>query len=329
MINQQIALELLGHSGAQVEIAGGGIEGVSMALNARQAHDAILMDMQMPDIDGLEATRRIRAEPQMLGVPIIAMTANALDSDKEACRAVGMVDHVSKPIDLKVLIDTLLRHVTKPVHAPFEAVANEVAVSPAPTCGAISSSLLDIDTAVARLGGMREFYDQVLRSFRADAPLQLNEVSHYLAQDKWGDAVRCAHTLKGLASTIGATRLAQAGAELESMLKQPDRATDELDASLRQIRVLLSAVLTKWRDLSLSCLMSTVVHPPPPPCRSRLSQPRRCWTKPPFIGPWMSSERSCRRAICTRSPSAHRSSRIMAQHSRRRRPPSCKPLTPR
>ncbi|MBK6906984.1 MAG: response regulator [Rhodocyclaceae bacterium] len=249
LINQQIALELLGHSGAQVEIAGGGIEGVSMALNARQAHDAILMDMQMPDIDGLEATRRIRAEPQMLGVPIIAMTANALDSDKEACRAVGMVDHVSKPIDLKVLIDTLLRHVTKPVHAPFEAVANEVAVSPAPTCGAISSSLLDIDTAVARLGGMREFYDQVLRSFRADAPLQLNEVSHYLAQDKWGDAVRCAHTLKGLASTIGATRLAQAGAELESMLKQPDRATDELDASLRQIRVLLSAVLDEVAGL--------------------------------------------------------------------------------
>ncbi|MBK6636896.1 MAG: response regulator [Rhodocyclaceae bacterium] len=114
LLNQQVAKELLQRSGAEVEIAGGGLDGVSQALAAMAAgapFDAILMDVQMPDIDGLEATRRILAQATGPTGPIIAMTANAMDSDKEACRAAGMVDHVGKPIDLDLLVATILRHV--------------------------------------------------------------------------------------------------------------------------------------------------------------------------------------------------------------------------
>ena len=123
-LNQQIAKELLERSGARVEIAGSGIAGVDMALRANPPFDAILMDMQMPDIDGLEATRRIRAEAHMLAVPIIAMTANAMESDRTACLRAGMVDHVAKPIDMEILIHTLL-HYVKPVFSPVLAERSE------------------------------------------------------------------------------------------------------------------------------------------------------------------------------------------------------------
>jgi signal transduction histidine kinase/DNA-binding response OmpR family regulator len=110
LLNQEVAKELLMAHGAEVVIASGGIEGKMRALDARVSFDAILMDMQMPDIDGLEATRQIRQHNHMLSVPIIAMTANALQSDKDACLAAGMIDHISKPVELEGMIATILLH---------------------------------------------------------------------------------------------------------------------------------------------------------------------------------------------------------------------------
>ena len=115
-INQQIARELLKRQGATVEVAGGGLAGIEQALDADPPFDAVLMDVQMPDLDGLEATRRIRAHRRLHNMPIIAMTANVLESDKAHCVAAGMVDHVGKPIDLEQLVAVLLRH-TGTLHA--------------------------------------------------------------------------------------------------------------------------------------------------------------------------------------------------------------------
>ena len=107
-LNQQIAEELLRASGASVDIANCGLEGVARALSSEVPFDVVLMDLQMPDIDGFEATRRILAQkPEQI---IIAMTANAMASDRQACLDGGMRDHISKPIDLFQLRATILRH---------------------------------------------------------------------------------------------------------------------------------------------------------------------------------------------------------------------------
>ena len=108
MINREIAYELLTAEGARVDLANGGIEGVDKVMTEPAAYDLVLMDIQMPDIDGLEATRRIRADSRCSDLPIVAMTANVSSEDREACLAVGMNGHVGKPVDLSELVSTVL-----------------------------------------------------------------------------------------------------------------------------------------------------------------------------------------------------------------------------
>ena len=106
-LNRQVAEGVLRAEGAQVQLAEGGIEGVKRATTSGTPFDAVLMDIQMPDIDGFEATRRIRANPRFSSLPIIAMTANASNADRQACLAAGMNDHVGKPIDVEQLVSAL------------------------------------------------------------------------------------------------------------------------------------------------------------------------------------------------------------------------------
>jgi CheY-like chemotaxis protein len=169
-------------------------------LAASPRFDAILMDVQMPDIDGFEATRRIHAEPRLRTTPIIAMTANAMESDKADCRAAGMCDHVGKPIDLEQLITTILRHTGQP---PFAAAA-----------------VIDSAGVIARMGGSEEFYQTVVSVFRKDAVAQCSGLVQALAQADHVTALRCVHTLKGLAATVGATSLTAAASHMEALLKR-------------------------------------------------------------------------------------------------------------
>ncbi|OYU45209.1 MAG: hypothetical protein CFE44_08710 [Burkholderiales bacterium PBB4] len=204
LLNQQVAVELLRRSGATVAVAGGGVQGVQMALEAVPRYDAILMDLQMPDIDGLEATRQILAQAQGVPAPVIAMTANAMASDREACLASGMVDHVSKPIDLDHLIAVLVRHVRRePELTPF--------VEPEPV-------LLDVDAAVNRMGGDQQLYLQIARSFRQEVQDQFVTLQTATRAQRWQDAARHAHTLKGLSGTLGAVALAHAAQIAEKSL---------------------------------------------------------------------------------------------------------------
>ncbi|OYU45369.1 MAG: hypothetical protein CFE44_07875, partial [Burkholderiales bacterium PBB4] len=147
-LNQQVAQELLQSHGASVEIAGSGLAAVAQAVAARPQFNAVLMDMRMPDIDGLEATRRIHSHASLQSLPVIAMTANAMEADKQACRAAGMVDHVSKPIDLEVLIRTVLRH-TQPEIA---TVADTPTVASTPDASTAELPLLDVEQATQRMG---------------------------------------------------------------------------------------------------------------------------------------------------------------------------------
>ncbi|MGM9480487.1 response regulator [Roseateles sp. NT4] len=202
--NQQVALELLEGEGAVVTLAGGGVEGAHLALVAEPRFDAVLMDLQMPDIDGFEATQRIlAARPDSL---IIAMTANAMESDRLACLAAGMRDHVAKPVDLEQLVACLLRHV------------GPVPARPAPPV--VPAPLLEKEAALRRLGGRQALYERLALSFAQDAPAELDALKRHQQQQSTADVTRVLHTLRGLAGAVGATALAAAAGRQELALRE-------------------------------------------------------------------------------------------------------------
>ena len=135
--NQMVAIELLGRLGITLDVAHNGREAVAMAQAAPDKYEAILMDMQMPELDGVAATRALRADPRFRTVPIIAMTANAMKVDLDACLAAGMNDYITKPVDRRTLIATLRRWLPARPAEPSPTVAMEVsqhapAATPAP-----------------------------------------------------------------------------------------------------------------------------------------------------------------------------------------------------
>ncbi|QTN28683.1 response regulator [Rhodoferax sp. AJA081-3] len=235
-LNQQVARELLERSGAHIVVAGGGLAGVEQALAATPPFDAVLMDLQMPDIDGFEATQRIHAEPRLRRLPIIAMTANAMESDKADCRAAGMCDHVGKPIDLEQLIATVLRHVAQAAETPAQD-------------SLAAAAIVDSEGAIDRLGGSREFYQTVVTVFRQDGITQRDGLLQALAERDYPAALRSAHTLKGLAATVGAKPLAAAAAHAEALIKPMVGAAAEpaalalLDDALAQLEKQLTLAL--------------------------------------------------------------------------------------
>jgi len=268
LLNQQVAQELLSRQGATVKVASGGLEGVEMALTARPPYDAILMDMQMPDIDGLEATRRICADPAMAGVPVIAMTANAMDADKQACADAGMVDHVSKPIEMDHLIATLLRHAKPSLSSGAEGVPDNEAAGKSPEVTVPKGNLLpsvsvvqgpiDSEVAVERLGNDQALYAQVVRSFQNQAREMLHQLESDVAELRWMQARGVAHTLKGLAATVGAPALADSARAAEQAIQsiasglpeQPEKVGSNLvTVEMDDLRRQLFAVLDAFADM--------------------------------------------------------------------------------
>jgi PAS domain S-box-containing protein len=251
--NQEVAQELLQSEGAFVAVASGGIEGVVMAEAADPPFDAVLMDVQMPDIDGLEATRRIHAIPATRLLPVIAMTANALATDRQACLDAGMLDHVAKPIELDHLVQALLRHVRLKVPATVLSAATAAAPVPPATVLATAAAdrALDVEAALGRLGGRRALFDRLAARFLDDGPTQLGELHAALRQGNHPDAMRSLHTLKGLAGAVGASALAAACSQRETHARtqaSTEAALRELDGSSEQLAVLLDQALNALRD---------------------------------------------------------------------------------
>lgn len=214
LLNQQIAQELLSNCGAEVVVASGGLEGVDLALAAQPPFDVILMDLQMPDIDGYEATRRILSNASMQNTAIIAMTANAMPTDKAACLAAGMVDHVTKPIDLEQLLFSILRHSHRD-HQVAQRNNRSATVPFAP-----SEAPIQIETAIKRLGGNPAFYYKLARSFHTEAIKLITQAKEHLNTKQWRELQFCLHTFRGLASTIGTVGLANSLESTESSIKQ-------------------------------------------------------------------------------------------------------------
>jgi len=218
--NQMVATELLARLGIELDIAGNGRAAVEMARQHRGRYAAILMDMQMPEMDGLEATRALRADPEFRDLPIIAMTANAMKHDLDACLAAGMNDHVTKPIDRRALLETLRRWLPRRATA---AAATTPATVPAglPDAGSGEAASLpvlegiDVEGAVRRLGLPFDVLRKMLIRFADGQRQTFDELRAAVETGDPVGAARHAHAIAGSARNLGAESLREAAKALE------------------------------------------------------------------------------------------------------------------
>jgi len=207
--NQQVALGILKGLGMRADAVADGAE----ALRSLETipYDLVLMDVQMPELDGLEATRRIRDAGSAVlhhDIPIVAMTANAREGDREQCLQAGMNDYVTKPVSPAALARALERWL--PLGGVSIAASEPAAVDPRP-----DSLTFDRAGLVARLMGNRELARLVVGEFLADIPKQIEALKHSLAVGETGDAIRLAHSIKGASANVGGELLRPLALELE------------------------------------------------------------------------------------------------------------------
>ncbi|WP_430459455.1 PAS domain S-box protein [Thalassolituus sp. LLYu03] len=253
-INRQIAFELLRGEGAEVYLADGGLSGVSQVVKGEPVFDLVVMDMQMPDIDGLEATRRIRADGRFAALPILAMTANVSESDQRACLEAGMNDHVGKPIDLDEVVDAILTlHGKRQRQSAAVSDADPADAQPA---GRQPEVIADVahttvttvtienpESLLQRFGGNRDLLKRMTERFPADMGTLLDTLAGHWAGQRWKDSAATLHALKGTSGTMGAVTLSRRCSELEQLFKAYDKTpeagaphnTDDLLAELKEL----------------------------------------------------------------------------------------------
>jgi CheY-like chemotaxis protein len=265
-LNQEVGTELLRGAGLVVDVAENGQVAVDKVLAGQ--FDLVLMDMQMPVMDGVTATRALRAMPQFDELPIIAMTANAMQSDREACRAAGMNDHVAKPIEPRDLFACLLRWVRyrAPVDDKAAAVPGELAVLGGSQAGAELSlptgiAGLDVGLGLRRVLGKKPMYLNMLRKFVAGQQGAVDKALEALDAGDWDTAVRTVHTTKGVCGNIGAAGVQEQAGQLEEALKerQPRETLDVLAAQLRSTLEPLIDAIVAWLPVESTVQASAAV----------------------------------------------------------------------
>ncbi|MBQ0945409.1 response regulator [Ideonella sp. 4Y16] len=241
-VNRQLATELLRRAGALISSAEDGQQALDrLERDGAEAFDVVLMDLQMPVMDGYEATRRILAHPQWRRLPVVAMTAHALVEERERCLAIGMVGHIPKPIDPPAMLRELARFL--PAHPAADAAIAAAAPIDEPGLPWPQWPGIDLHTALARCGG-----ETLLRNGLAHFVEHIDSRDTSLsaqARDGAGPALaREAHTLKGLARQLGMGALADAAQALEHALPAGDgviAAADQAEAALTTLVAALRA----------------------------------------------------------------------------------------
>jgi PAS domain S-box-containing protein len=221
LTNQLVASELLQAKGADVDIASGGAIALEILQQSGKRYDLVLMDIQMPEMDGYETTRRIRQLNAFDTLPIIAMTANALPSDKAACLAAGMQDHIAKPFDLNEVIDKTL-HYCQRNKQPVMIKPEQTFFAPT-VLTFCQQHQIKLERACARLGHSAELYLKVLHQFSVDLQQALQTLQHSTLSNNTAKILF--HSLKGAASTVGFSSIATLMAAEEtavSISTEPD-----------------------------------------------------------------------------------------------------------
>ncbi|NMH64005.1 response regulator [Shewanella salipaludis] len=254
-LNRQVIYELLTHAGAHVVLACGGGEGVAKVLEAEMSFDLVIMDVQMPDLDGLEATRRIRADGRFAALPILAMTANVSASDHELCIQAGMNAHVGKPIDMALLLPAILTLTNRPHRAANPGRA-AVPRSLGADTGTAGGALMEpLETILDRFAGDAALFNDIIPNFEPEMVTQLGLFRHAIATGDYSAAAAVSHAIKGVASNFGASRLTAHAACLEEALQQPSVEPAEL--ALRESE--LAALIDKSVQ-ALVALSTSVAH---------------------------------------------------------------------
>jgi two-component system sensor histidine kinase/response regulator len=260
-INQQIAVELLEGVGAKVDVANNGWEAVETLFGGPMPppYDVVLMDLQMPVMDGHQATSKIRSDPRFTALPIYAMTAHATLEEREFCLANGMSGHIAKPIDPALLFDTLskvARRTSDVVTAATSEVPEAVVAAPAelpPMDG------LDSADGLRRVGGNTRLYVKLLRQFAGQQADAIGEIRGALASNDVESATRRAHTLKGVAGNLGARDVQDAAAAVETLLRNGSGA-DATNAAMTQLAAILNPLLARLHaTLALSTATADAV----------------------------------------------------------------------
>jgi CheY-like chemotaxis protein len=247
-INQQVAQELLSAEGAALTLADNGQIGVDLLTATPTQFHAVLMDLQMPVMDGLAAARHIRSVLCLSSLPLIAMTANAMASDRVDCQEAGMNDHVGKPFDLDGLVQTLVRHTQwTPTVIPRALTTNlaEAAL--------VWPDGIDGSGALARMGGDVTILQRTLQSFVRSAHTLVAQVQELLKQGDYPSAQRELHSFKGLAATVGARALSEKAAAAEKLASDPLRA-EALSALSGLLELLQAEVVATSPELSAVAL---------------------------------------------------------------------------
>ena len=246
-INQELALELLANGGITADVAANGQEALDkLAVNS---YDGVLLDIQMPIMDGYTTAKEIRKQERFRELPVIAMTANAMAGDREKVLAVGMNDHIAKPINVSNMFITMARWITPrdplaPTANLQRAVANpEITSDTIPPLPGINTT-----AGLATTQGNQKLYLRLLKKFRQGQSDFANEFSTALAAEDHTAATRIAHTLKGVAGNLGARGVQEVAKHLEAAVasKTP---TPEIEKRLVDVMVELTPVLAGLEKL--------------------------------------------------------------------------------
>jgi two-component system sensor histidine kinase/response regulator len=250
-INREVAVEILGDAGLVVEIAENGRVACDKVLAADGAgFDAVLMDVQMPEMDGIEATMRIRKSIPADRLPIIAMTAHAYEQERQRCFAAGMNDHVAKPVDPAALVATLNGWL-KPARTPGAAAPPPQAAAGAAPAEELPAALppFNLDAALVRVNGKRKLLRKLIIDFSHKFPEVVATLRRQVGDAALDEARRTAHTLKGVAGSLEIREVSEAARQVEDALAQRELAG--MDTLLGRLDQAMGPALNAARSLAV------------------------------------------------------------------------------
>ncbi|MFC4160781.1 PAS domain S-box protein [Chitinimonas lacunae] len=240
-VNQLVARGILEHAGATLDIAGDGRQAIDRLSHDGERYHLVLMDVQMPVMDGFTTTRLIRGELH-LSLPVIAMTAGVLQSEREQCRASGMDDFIPKPLEVGQMMEVIIRHLPAML-----LQGPRLPLSPAPVASTDTSAPgFDPDLLLRMLGGDQTTQRTVVRQFIDGNAGLIEEAQRLMDEHAWREAARLFHTLKGTAGTLRIAELAIQAKQVEQMLLTQDEFRTKL--ALEVLARLLDQTLAEMRD---------------------------------------------------------------------------------